>query len=280
MRHIKTEGPIGERHAKWRESAREECNKLIKEYAETKITPEPNPKIWADLKDTFLTDLFFGKCAYCEAYLQKAHFPAHVDHYRPKKRVKENGIEIDHPGYFWLAYEWHNLLPVCHNCNSGHSERVGSRKVSHSGKGNEFPICGSRVNTPSENPDIWRDELRETEQPLLLNPYDDIPESYISFGEAGVPFPINNNPRAVATIKIYHLDRIELCAEREAYAEEHIISWMHNTIEKMRRGKNCITPNSRDCCITLDSQFTLWLKVALRKFISEMVERDGLEIID
>lgn len=272
MRHIKTEGPIDERYAGWRERARKARNKLIKEYEETKVTSEPDPKIWADLKDTFLRDVFCDKCAYCEAIIPKANFPAHVDHYRPKKRVKEKGTEVEHPGYFWLAYEWYNLLLVCHNCNSGHSEIVDGRKVPNTGKGDEFPISGLRVSAPSENPNTWRDELREIEKPLLLNPYDDTPESYISFGKAGVPFPINNDPRAVATIRVYHLDRIELCAERLAYAEEQVTRWLHRAAE-IKEGGPCVR------CFTPYSQFTLWLNVAVPLILRKKLEGNGLEVV-
>lgn len=60
-----------------------------------------------------LEALFHGKCAYCESpYAAVMH--VQVEHYRPKRRVFE---DVGHPGYWWLASEWSNLLPSCAHCN-------------------------------------------------------------------------------------------------------------------------------------------------------------------
>src|SRR5215212_1140002 len=106
-----------------------------KSYA--KIFDKPAiQKVWADLKDWLLTNVFNDKCAYCETPVIRS--PCHAEHYRPKKRVTINnkkvrikddkGQDYDHPGYFWLAFHWTNLLPSCAFCNTVN------------GKKNEFPI--------------------------------------------------------------------------------------------------------------------------------------------
>ncbi|WP_314961798.1 hypothetical protein [Bradyrhizobium cosmicum] len=59
-----------------------------------------------------LEELFHGKCAYCES-LYASQAPVDVEHYRPKGRVKD---EHAHPGYWWLASEWTNLLPASITC--------------------------------------------------------------------------------------------------------------------------------------------------------------------
>src|SRR5574341_1145443 len=67
--------------------------------------------------------VFFGKCAYCETLIAENH-PGDIEHFRPKGRVTdsmgrqlmvqdENGEEYPHPGYYWLAYDWKNLLLAC-----------------------------------------------------------------------------------------------------------------------------------------------------------------------
>jgi hypothetical protein len=65
---------------------------------------------------------FRGKCAYCE---QKIYSDQHgdLDHFRPKGAVADENYEPvmiavdgevkDHPGYYWLCYNWKNLLPSC-----------------------------------------------------------------------------------------------------------------------------------------------------------------------
>ena len=60
-----------------------------------------------------LEELFHGKCAYCETYYS-ASAPVDVEHYRPKGAVSEDD---KHPGYWWLAMAWDNLLPSCIDCN-------------------------------------------------------------------------------------------------------------------------------------------------------------------
>lgn len=54
------------------------------------------------------------KCAYCETALCGDY--GAVEHYRPKTQWKEldgtTGL-----GYYWLAYEWDNLLCSCDRCN-------------------------------------------------------------------------------------------------------------------------------------------------------------------
>lgn len=77
-----------------------------------------------------LNTYYFSKCAYCEMFCK-----AEIEHYRPKKGVTEDN---NHNGYYWLCYEWTNLLPSCRYCNT------------EGGKGNQFPIrTGNRVVSPS-----------------------------------------------------------------------------------------------------------------------------------
>jgi hypothetical protein len=34
------------------------------------------------------------------------------------KAKAKGGKSVEHPGYFWLAYHWKNLLPSCAFCNA------------------------------------------------------------------------------------------------------------------------------------------------------------------
>ncbi|MGB0932388.1 MAG: hypothetical protein ACPGVB_16520, partial [Chitinophagales bacterium] len=72
-----------------------------------------------------LKTIYHNKCAYCESIEAKPE----IEHYRPKKGVKG----IIHDGYYWLCYEWTNLIPSCRYCNT------------EGGKGDYYPIMGSRV---------------------------------------------------------------------------------------------------------------------------------------
>ena len=59
-----------------------------------------------------LFELYRYKCAYCEGNFQHSEAALEIDHYRPKSKV----TGTDHVGYYWLAYEWSNLLPACKTC--------------------------------------------------------------------------------------------------------------------------------------------------------------------
>src|SRR6478609_10488621 len=53
-----------------------------------------------------LTELFYGKCAYCEVKIVVASVPD-IELFRPKGGVTERP---EHPGYWWLASDWDNML--------------------------------------------------------------------------------------------------------------------------------------------------------------------------
>ena len=49
-----------------------------------------------------------GKCCYTEAKLEDV---VHVEHFRPKKSWRNDSKTLRaYPGYFWLAYDWQNLI--------------------------------------------------------------------------------------------------------------------------------------------------------------------------
>jgi hypothetical protein len=170
--------------------------------------------LWAELKNWLLTGVFQGKCAYCEGRMTAQSWGA-AEHYRPKGRVTvrnpETGkLEVQtHPGYYWLAHQWRNIVPACDRCNSGE------------GKQDQFPIRGTRVMSPGELTDAGDlDELNAREEPLLLHPYADEPADHVTFGVAGVIAPRNNSARGRETIEICRLDREALATERQSVQED------------------------------------------------------------
>jgi hypothetical protein len=156
--------------------------------------------IWSRLK-RHLFDLFDGKCAYCESLVE--HISAgDVEHYRPKARVDD---AQGHPGYFWLAYDYRNLLPCCEKCNRGR------------GKANHFPVQGRHA---------WREEELAKERPLLLNPYVDFPEEHLRFVPprhdlcAGEVEGIT--PKGCKSIEVYNLRRGALRNRRRDHQTEFL----------------------------------------------------------
>ncbi len=104
-----------------------------------------------------------NKCAYCEITLAGDY--GAVEHYRPKTGWRENDIDTLHtPGYYWLAYEWTNLLCSCDKCN-------GPAR-----KGNLFPLRNPATR------DIAHQNISQ-EVPLIINPALEDPGQFLRFNQ-------------------------------------------------------------------------------------------------
>ena len=172
----------------------------LEEYQEEELTKKPKKfkNRWGKAKN-ILYSLHIGKCCYCERK-NRNKGEMDVEHYRPKGRVKE---DENHSGYWWLAYDWDNLLLACRTCNQSH-------KKTH------FPIAGKRAKR--KNSDVGK------EKPLLLNPAIDDGEKYFDYEWDDEIFAVKIKPktniskeeldRAKATEKILGLNRKELLEER------------------------------------------------------------------
>lgn len=130
----------------------------------------------ADVKER-LAKLFHRKCAYCEsAYDYQS--PVDVEHFRPKGNIEGNPA---HPGYWWLAAEWTNLLPSCIDCNRRRKQKTPKVSSSlsilyksfKSGKKDSFPVAG--IHALPESLDF------SGERPLLLDPTRDDPDKHLEF---------------------------------------------------------------------------------------------------
>lgn len=189
-----------------------------------------------------LEALFHGKCAYCESFYA-SQAPVDVEHYRPKGAVEGE----DHPGYWWVAMQWENLLPSCLDCNRRRKQKtpvaVGDLKVLFeqmlTGKKDAFPIAGQRA--MPEQADLG------AERPLLLDPTRDQPSDHLRFHldddhASGLMYPRPDNHgvnatviadedhgalavaaeagkssvRGAVSIQVYGLNRMKLVQERAA----------------------------------------------------------------
>jgi uncharacterized protein (TIGR02646 family) len=169
--------------------------------------PEPNSEIWAELKRWLLVHVFSGKCAYCEIKISGG-FYGEGEHYRPKKRVsvRKDGklAVVDTPpndGYFWLMYDWQNLVPSCQECNNE--------------KRDQFPAKRHAL-----QPAPTSAELDQIEQPLLLHPYRDDPSDHIRFGKFGIVAAIDGSEKGRETIEALGLDRDTLTERRREKQEQ------------------------------------------------------------
>lgn len=177
-----------------------------------------------------LNQLFLGKCAYCEVFYS-ASSPMDVEHFRPKGAVSESP---KHPGYWWLAMKWDNLLPSCIDCNRRRKQRVAKLSTSvdklydytdisrtgvrvKSGKKDSFPIADESKRLKPE------DHGHEKEGNLLLDPSKDDPRDHLKF-HVSTQLPISlvlasgvsrlDRERGKASIEVYGLNRLGLVQDR------------------------------------------------------------------
>jgi hypothetical protein len=184
-------------------------------------------KVWTELKKWLLANVFSNKCAYCETAITR--FTFHAEHYWPKGKVTNNNKPVqikdeldqhqNHPGYFWLAFHWTNLLPACEFCNTGN------------GKRNEFPIPGTtylsvfkkltkteckslkqRLIQSKSWPDVFYFQpvdLDHKEGRLLLHPYLDDPRKSLTFDDFGQAVPKgkgDDKRRGEESIRVFNLN--------------------------------------------------------------------------
>ncbi|MFM9829001.1 MAG: hypothetical protein ACKVOB_09715 [Sphingomonas sp.] len=173
-----------------------------------------------------LEKLFFGKCAYCETFYN-ATAPVDIEHYRPKGEVAE---APGHPGYWWLAMVWENLLPSCIDCNRKRNQLVPKQSSDladlysnsirlasgQSGKKDSFPIRDPATRATREAMPV------AAEDALLLNPCIHDPEAYLAWhfpadAPIALALPVANPVKALVaatSIHVYGLNRLGLVQER------------------------------------------------------------------
>ena len=136
-----------------------------------------------------------GKCAYCEMQCQETANP--TEHFRPKGSVTVDPHYVTSSvGYWWLAWDWNNLLFSCTTCNS------------QARKGNHFALeAGSTPLAPHEPPP-------GDERPMFIDPSREDPIDHITFVQLRrghwVPRPRRRSTRGEYTIAKLGLDRPDL----------------------------------------------------------------------
>ena len=140
-----------------------------------------------------LINLQDGKCCFCESKIRHISY-GDVEHFRPKAGWIQADEKLNKPGYYWLTYEWNNLLLSCEICNQRY-------------KRNLFPLLNPASRATSHHSDLT------AEEPVFIHPANDEPEQFITFKEE-IPFAINDNQRGDETIAKLGLRREALNEQR------------------------------------------------------------------
>lgn len=166
-----------------------DCNKSLKnDY----LTKQTNHKVKSDcyahdeVKKKLKT-IYNRKCAYCDSKVGGTSY-LHIEHYRPKSI------------YYWLAYDWDNLIYSCQICNVS--------------KGTKFPT--TNFNVINHNGDYSQ------ENPLILNPKNNDLIDFYKFDIDGKISENNNKEESKITIKSCKLNRDDLIKDRKELLDNFI----------------------------------------------------------
>lgn len=176
--------------------------------------------VWSGLRDQ-LAEPSKGKCWYCETNEIRSDNP--IDHFRPKNSVSECD---DHPGYWWLAFDWKNYRYSCTYCNS---RRVEVETAG--GKQDHFPIF---------IPPDWNkcEADQNIERPMLLDPIDSDDCKLITFNNNGEVCSVvedkdsDEYKRVEKSIELYHFNHKPTTRARRAIFQriDTLISSTNNLI--------------------------------------------------
>lgn len=133
------------------------------------------------------------KCCYCENRF-RYRADLHVEHFRPRSGVRQTHFQKNDelPGYYWLAYDWENLLLSCGACNCTYKRTL-------------FPLANPKKRARSHRDDVTK------ERPLFVNPVAQEPRRHIRF-DRDLPRGITSRGRM--TIDGIGLRRSELTEAR------------------------------------------------------------------
>lgn len=225
----------------WKGTRREWKKKRVGKAPEFK--PKFDSSIWTNFRTWLLDHFFHNKCAYCETLVDG--YLGDAEHFRPKGQVRnlkdddtsevvkiidEDDEEIDHPGYFWLAYHWQNLLPSCELCNrySGKLDLfpVGDRHVGVKRLESVEEIDKLIVKMTASLKDnlvyyLEPEDLDRIEGRVLLHPYKDDPEQTLYFKPDGMAAAWEKgDKRAEKSIKVYDLNHPKKAGPRNRAQQE------------------------------------------------------------
>ena len=235
MIKIDFQEPKNEEWQEWRREcdvARDELVKCVQNGQKPKVkNMYKDPRMQSVYKSGKTP--FYGKCAYCESDVL-VNQPGDIEHWRPKNRVtdeKNRAIEIvtggskkvPHPGYYWLAYEWRNLLLACAICNRPSTSKTTGRRI---GKWDQFPVEAFRATKIGEE---------SQESPILLNPVEEDPSAHLEVDDTGVIIAKTN--RGKKCIDIFGLNiREALLNARKKYIDD--TRWLIRLlIESLKHGE-------------------------------------------
>lgn len=139
-----------------------------------------------------IVEEFHGKCAYTEAPIDAKS--CRIIRHRPRNGASNLDYSSDRDHYWWLAYEWRNLVPV---------QRQSARA-----KGHYFPVEGKRA-----APESPLSVTIKKERALLPDPSLPNPSKHLVFGTDG---RVTTTPEFGPVLEILALNNANLVRQRKS----------------------------------------------------------------
>ncbi|TDO05427.1 hypothetical protein [Sunxiuqinia elliptica] len=180
-----------------------------------------------------LDSIYHTKCAFCNQ--EPKGSPLQVEHFRPKDGIKNEA----HPGYYWLGYEWTNLLYACGNCNTI--------------KSNYFPLLDGvrRITAPLFVADLIDlaschsfSSFIKSEKYVLVNPEVDNPDQHFVYLPDGKIYHLTE--RGEYSITRYDLNRDELYVNGRKRLLDGIIEKFAKKLDRYQRDERNFKSVSED----------------------------------
>jgi hypothetical protein len=235
------------------------------------------------------------KCAFCESHIAIQSTNGEVERYRPKGGIKivqfdRNGkmlrrenanidfIQLKHKGYYWLYYEWTNLLLSCGICNNHKTDyfpiKDEKERISDKVEFEEFVDNDGKFNW--EHFRATSKKLQQ-EQRLLLNPELDKVEEYFTFLPNGKIESVKLE--GIVSIDIYDLNREGLQTARLGIIKklQHLLE---NALEDFNGDDNALEKFFNRNIKDLDnpkraySRFGYYVKNNFDSFVIERFKKD------
>jgi uncharacterized protein (TIGR02646 family) len=228
------------------QAAREKLHKSFKNSARQERF-KFEVSLLGQVKDDLL-QMCNGKCAYCESSIGVVS-GGDVENFRPKAGAR--GLDGDYAPhhYWWLAYEWSNLLIACQICNQKYKRDL-------------FPVEDAARRAPIG---ATGDELLK-ENAMLIDPSSEDPDLHLSFTGDGLA--VEKTKKGKCTIEVLGLNRKELVLRRKEAADNFRIRLKLINIKDLKEARNTIEyianlhsdHPTQEYAATLKAVFADWLK--------------------
>lgn len=233
--------------------------------AARQVIVDKHEKLWRDERIRgWLMSQFANKCWYTEA--EESISPIHVDHFRPKGRVKNlDGSYED--GYWWLTFNWKNYVIAGHLINTKKSDL--------------FPLMeGERraaVNCPEVQLKLEGTVLIDplTDQTRLIS-YDRDDDSCIAVIAGGIDEL--ERFKAEKTIEILGLNRIDRLNQKRGKKWDDCLSNIQDYCGAKAKGAHALIWLTKEMAIArlkeqvkYDAEFSSIAEACIRKNAPEPV---------